>query len=145
SLRRPLRAPRAVARRRILEIGAGPAAQVEGAQDGRRPPTEPEGLRHRVVPARGGVEGAREHLDPGAEREDAAAERVLEVLAAEDAPTSLATSSPLKGLMRPGWPNSVLWGGFAFSIVPVEEVHVSSISSHRPRWSCPRGDAPFMV
>ncbi len=48
-------------------------------------------------------------------------------------PTSLATCSPSKGLMRPGAPTSVWNVGLALSMVPLDDVHVSSISSHRPR------------
>jgi len=48
-------------------------------------------------------------------------------------PTMRATSSPLKGLMRPGSPISVWCVAFALSMVPLEDVQVSSISSQRPR------------
>jgi hypothetical protein len=48
-------------------------------------------------------------------------------------PTSFATCSPSKGLMRPGAPTSVWNVGLALSMVPFDEVQVSSISSHRPR------------
>ena len=48
-------------------------------------------------------------------------------------PTSLATCSPSNGLMRPGAPTSVWKVGLALSMVPLDEVQVSSISSQRPR------------
>ena len=51
---------------------------------------------------------------------------------------SFATSSPLKGLIRAGSPSSVTWTGTPLSSVPVEPVHVSSISSQRLRWSWPK-------
>src|SRR5499426_3457335 len=55
--------------------------------------------------------------------------------------TYLATCSPSNGLMRAGWPTSVGCTGLPVSIVAVEDVHVSSISSQRARWSWPRGGA----
>ena len=48
-------------------------------------------------------------------------------------PVSLATCSPSNGWIRAGRPISVWNVGLALSIVPFEEVHVSSISSQRPR------------
>ena len=48
-------------------------------------------------------------------------------------PVSRATCSPSKGVMRPGRPISVWNVGLALSMVPLDDVQVSSISSQRPR------------
>ena len=59
--------------------------------------------------------------------------------------TYRATCSPSNGLIRAGCPISVGCTGLPVSIVAVDDVHVSSISSHRARWSWPRGVAPFSM
>src|SRR5688572_21915256 len=72
----------AVTRGRPLHVGRESAAQGHRAVDGGGAPTEADGLVERVDPAGGGAERTADVLQPRARREDADAERVLEVAAA---------------------------------------------------------------
>src|SRR2546426_5885022 len=79
ALGRSIRGHRGIALGGALELGPDPAPEVEGAEHG--PDASPEA--HRLVPgelpAGGGGEGAGEVLEVRARREDAGAERILEV------------------------------------------------------------------
>src|SRR2546428_617846 len=65
----------------------------------------------RASPGRGCGEGTGQHLDPRAEGEDAAAQRVLEMLPPEDAPDELGHFLAVEGVDAPGLSELRLVGG----------------------------------
>src|SRR3989441_12258777 len=89
---------RAVPRRRAFEVGRVAAAERHRAQNGGRPPTESDRLRHGDVPAGGRVEGAAEVFEPRARGEDAHPEGVLKVAATPDPGDELRHGFAVKGV-----------------------------------------------
>src|SRR5262245_5334726 len=76
---------RAITHRGFLSIQPDATAQTHGAEDGSSTASEAHGLGDRVVPAGCGVERTAEVLQARAPREDADAERVLDMTPATDA------------------------------------------------------------
>src|SRR5207249_4042804 len=75
---------RAVAGRWLLEVGANPAANAHGAEDGSDAAAEAHRLVHRVVPAGGRVQRSAEVLQSRPGGEDTDADRIFEVAPATD-------------------------------------------------------------